>query len=454
MDCFTNTTDMACPVATTIQNGDGANEGIPLFTFAYILIPILLIEFLMSVFANVVLMILIVRSYESLTTLNVFLFSLAIIGLVLSINQTILMGLIFYGDRPIPSGLCRFTYVVQSLGSYGLTFLQLAISYNRYRTSLNPIHWESSLRKAYISVGVIWMVTLVVTALLSVLHIAGIHGEVRYCFWPSFDQHITFKLTLHVLLFFAVAACVVLGAYYHRKTLNLLNTNRLALVREMEMTTDIQYYENGHVSPEKTSKSLVVVFGIQMATLLVPFAYDMLRMLIIAFKLRTTGDVSDPSPTVFLLFLTTWGLFTTTSPFFLMLVSTRFKRNVASIFKRKHMVGCKGLRELRLEKNTPSTPTVHKETTQRRVVPQPHDVDLSIFMDDPSVKYRAYKQQREDEDKFQFIDELKVDERNRDGAKTSMGHAAVRCGLMLATASHSEAVGDFFMEERKEATQS
>lgn len=444
MDCISNSTGMGCPAATTIDNA--SYDGVPPFTFAYILIPILFIEFLMSIFGNVVMIILIVRSHESITTLNVFLFSVAIIGLIFSVNQPILLGLIFHGDRPIPSGLCRFTYAVQSLGRYGLTFFQLAISYNRYRTSLNPIHWESSLRKVYVSVSVIWGLSFVITALLSVLHIAGIQGEVRYCFWPSFDQHITFKLTLHFVLFCAVTACLVLGVYYHRKTLKLLNDNRLALVREMEMTSDIQYYEKGQASPEKTTKSLVVVFGIQMATLLVPFGYDMLRMFIIALKLRSIGDVNDPSPTVFLLFLTTCGLFTTTSPFFLMLVSTRFKRNVASIFKRKHQVGCAGVH---LENKT--TPVVvRKELTAPKVAPQPRDVDLGIFMgEEPSmVKYRSYKRQKEEDDcKLELIDELNVEEGNRDGAKISVGHAAVQCGLVLATASHSEAVRDFFRED-------
>lgn len=436
MDCIANSVETTCP-STDSANAEEATRSM----IAYILFPVLLIEFFMSAFANVVLLILIIRSYKSLTTLNIFLFSLAIIGLILSVNQLNLLGLIiFHGDHPVPRVFCHFTYAIQSLGRYGLAFLQVAISYNRYRTSLNPIHWESNLCKAYISVGVIWIVTLVITALLSVVDITGVQGEARYCFWPRFDQHITFRIILHIVLFGIMTAAFVCGIYYHCKTLKLLNENRLALVREMEMTSAIQFHMEGQDSPEKTTKALVVVFGIQMTTLLLPFVYDTLRMLIVALKLLVTGSVSDPSPTIFLLFLTTLGLFTTTSPFFLMLVSSRFKKNVASIFKRKHKVGSAGVP---LEKKATSS-AVRKDSPCNAAT----RIDLGIFIgEEPaSAKYRARKQKTEEDCEAKPIDNLKVSD--RDKAKTSVGCAAVQCGLVLATATHNEAVKEFFREKK------
>ena len=77
---------------TNASSGDGNSTGMepgtaPIPDINYILIPILLLELTLSVFSNVVLLVLIGRSRNSMTILNVFLLSLSALNLVMSTNQ-------------------------------------------------------------------------------------------------------------------------------------------------------------------------------------------------------------------------------------------------------------------------------------------------------------------------------------------------------------------------------
>lgn len=446
---------------------------------AYIFIPILLIEFLMSMFSNWVLLLLIGRSYNSLTTLNVFLLSLGVLNLILSVNQLTLLGVILSDGRPIPYQICHISFGIQSLGKYGITFLQLAISYNRYHSSINPVYWErSSLQKAWVTAGMAWVVMLLLAALISVLHIGDIDGSLKNCFWPITDDHTLFSLLLHLVLFVVIVAAVAAAAHYHRKTISLLNLNRMTLVREMEMTSSIQYYEMGQSSPEKTAKSLIVMFVIQMGTLLVPLTYDIIRLAIVAVEWAGTGRVDDPSPTLLLVFMTTCSLFTTTSPFFLMLVSQRFKKNVTDVFKKMCRVGQESVflhsnstiprirKEHReqLLSNVPNCRNVSYRNTAR------HDVDISIFMGEgPSEVYR-YREpaiglgEGEEEEEEERLDKDDIastgmslvsitSESDLWGSScmsASVGKAAVQSGLVLAVGgAESRAVKEFFVDEER-----
>jgi hypothetical protein len=251
--------------------------------------------------------------------------SLSILNLIVTVNQPILMGLIL--NESIPTEICLFAFTIQKLGTYGVIFMQLAISYNRYHTIINPIHWENNIGKAWKFVARVWVVAVLHAILSLTLHIRGIENDTHFCFWPNFEETIGFKIFLNILLYIIIWACIVLTCCYYYKTIKLHNDTRLAMEHEMEMTADIQHCMQEQNSPEKTTKSLVMVFVIQTTAVIVPVSYDIIRMFIIAIK------SSDPSPTGLLLFLTTFGLFATTGPFFPILVNKQYKKNVATIFK-------------------------------------------------------------------------------------------------------------------------
>lgn len=343
---FENDTTVAAADLVTVAGGNITDGGSSGLTSAYFLLPILLLEFVLSTFSNVVLLFLIGRYHKSLTTLNVFLLSLGILNLIVSANQIVIFCLVLAQGHPIPSEICHAEYSIQTLGSYGVTFFHLAISYNRYHTTLNPIHWESSLRKAWISITVIWALSILLATLFLIIHVRGIQGDIHYCFWPNYDTNMEFKTILHTLFYVIVLTFIAITAHYYRKTIKLHNENRKALEREMEMTSDIHIYEKDQNSPEKTTKSLVAVFGIQMTAMMIPFSYNILRAFIVAVRSKVTMDNSDPSPTILLLSLTTIGLLMAAGPFSLLIVSRRFKNNVVGMFR----CSCKcGLNKVHLE---------------------------------------------------------------------------------------------------------
>jgi hypothetical protein len=322
-----DTIDLLCGNDTSTTTASNSTDSGIHSVFAYFLIPILLLEFFLSAFANVIMLVLIGRSYQSMTTLNVFLMSLSILNLIVTVNQPIFMGLI--SNESIPTKMCFLTFTIQNLGTYGVIFLHLSMSYNRYHTTINPIHWESNIRKAWKSVARVSIVAVLLAVLPFSLHIKGIEGDTHSCFWPSLEDDIGYKITLRMLFYIAVWGSIVVTAYYYYKTIKLHNDTRAAMEREMEMTADIQQHVQEQNSPEKTTKSLVMVFVIQTTALMIPLTYDIIRTFV------TAVNSSDPSPTVLLLFLTTLGLFATTGLFFLILVNPRYRKNVAGIFKCK-----------------------------------------------------------------------------------------------------------------------
>ena len=242
------------------------------------------------------------------------------------------------------------------------------------------------------------MVTVLVAALESILHIGGIGGDVKTCFWPRIDEHIPFKFSLQLCMFIFFIGAVTVATYYHAKTIILLKLNDAMLAREMEMTSEIQYYERGHTTPEKTAKALVIMFSVQMLSLFVHQLYEIIRMLMVTINWARTGEALDPSPTSLLLFFTALGLSATVSPSILMIVSKRFKKNVVSIFKcncqsywcRNVYLKNQNNLQLRQElgRNEGELIQMKKVVAKPPRPPNP-DIDLSIFVgENPASKYR------------------------------------------------------------------
>lgn len=380
------TTTGLAVIATTTAAAAGEERGY------IVLVLLLLVQLALSVFSNVVLLVLIGRSRHSMTILNVFLLSLSVINLILAFNQVVLLGLLFNlrGQTP-PYQLCHLSFAIQVLGSNGITLIQLVIGYNRYRTTQNPIQWERNHNRAWITTAVVWILILMSAIMETFLHIGGIGEDTRSCFWPAVVEHIPLKLSLTIcsFLFFVGSTCVT--AYYHIKTISLLKQTNATLAREMEMTSDIQYYERAQTTPEKTATALVVIFAVQMFVLFVHHFYDFVRMLIITVRWGRTGNAEDPSPTPILLFVTTISLSTTVVPALLMVISKRFKTNVEGIFKFRRTLCCN--HDVYLKNTTngprPKTSAVAVASTSSTGSGERPKPDLSIFMGvNPLSKYR------------------------------------------------------------------
>lgn len=441
-----------------------------ILNYEYFISSVLIIEFLMTIFSNVMLLLLIARSRKSPTTLNIFLFSLTLLDLLLSVNQLILLALIFMKNRPIPHQICHISFGLQEIGIYGIVLIHVVIGYNRYRTSKNPIHWESNLKKAWVTTGVIWMLMFLLATLESILHIGGLRGTLENCFWPRVDEHIPFKVSFQIAIFTIMVVTVGVTCYYHMKTINFLNENRKTLEKEMEMTSEIQYYEGGSSSPEKTARSLVVVFIIHTITLLTPLLYETIRIPMITAVWGVTGSTDDPSPTPLLLTVTTIGLFSALSPFFLIIVSQRFKANVTSLFR----CNWKPLtyHHYNTTTNSKGATRIHDETKKIDTPPKVSAADISIFLGESTVedKYKSKTVNRRLTKKINEGDiivltenaylhsalgsqeegEAYSDPRSGIDCRSAKSEAAVQSGLVLATASHNQALDDFFENDEVE----
>lgn len=299
----------------------------------YIFVPVLLLELAIALFSNIVLLTLIGHSYKSLkafTSLNILLLSTSLMNLLLSINQIILLVLIFKEGEPVPHWICSLALGLQAMARYGITFHQLAVGYNRYRSTRNPTHWELNLNRVWVTTGLIWVSSLIMAGLEAILYISKeSQVDVRTCFWPEIGASITYKLSVRITSLVLIVTSVAATYYYHRKTLQFLYEHRRQLEREMEITLDTQYLKKGMKStPEGTVVSLIVVLTIHMVTLLLPLLYDVIRIAMMIERFIKTGEKEDVSPTPLLILLACIGLLTTISPFFFLLVSQRFKESL------------------------------------------------------------------------------------------------------------------------------
>ena len=295
-------------------------------------VPILLAEFTLSIFSNTVLLLLIIRSYKDLTILNIFLSSLGIMNLVLSVNQILLITLIFENGRSLPSLICHLSYGIQAAASYGITLLHLAISYNRYQTVKKPFYWESRRKQALVTVGAIWGGVLLIATLESILNIGGIRGDIKTCYWPDKNNNMAFKFFSSLVIVVTLVCVIIVTYYYHGKTFRLLHNNRKSLEQELAFASEIELIEKGNKStPEKTSCSLILIFTIHAVTLLIVQVFNLVRI-IVSWTMR---DMHVNFPSYFLTTLLCTNLFTTVSPLLFMVISQKFKENVKNIFKCK-----------------------------------------------------------------------------------------------------------------------
>ena len=427
---------------TALTYGDDGLEAVAnsLYTF----IPVLLIEIALSLFSNTVLLTLIVRSYRSLTSLNIFLLSVSIMNLVTFVNQVTLFGLILNRNKSVPHIICHFTIGIQTMSNYGISLFQLVIAYNRFQTAKNPLYWESDLTKAWVMGGVVWGIAIVWSVLESILHIGGVDGEIRTCFWPSMGENLPYKFSLRLCLTVAMLGVFVATYSYHRKTMKLLFENRRLLEFEMEMVSDINNSKTGlKTSPEKTTLSLIVVFVVHMITFIFPQFYDTFRLFVILIRSVAVDKINDPSPTFLLISLTCISLFTTTSPIFLMLVSQRFKENVKSIFMCVWDV----------EKDNKDIDQIlaKKEIWQKRQASMRARPKVShIFIGESSKEKYCNMLSRRSTETSDNSSCGQVDdapEAERDESIAEITKAAINDGLVIATGKDKESLNNFFKEE-------
>ena len=375
-------------------------------------------------------------------------------NLILSINQVVLLALIFSKDKGLPRQVCYISLGIQGMANHGVSIFQLAISYSRYRTSKDPVSWERNHKNAWVISAIIWTVAIMLAIFETLLNIGSINGTLNTCFWPMITTKAILKFSVRVISLAALMALVITTCCYYRKSLKLLHENQKLIEYELDISSTIDIRGSGgdgdgiqkkRQPQEKATLSLVALFMVHTITLAIPQLYNTMRSLIVGINWLKTGKYDDASPTLLLNCLSIIGFFTTISPIVLILVSKRFRENAKSILR------CKW-NENACQEDIPVKAYVQRRRSsslQRKATPE----SLDIFIGESCTanceeKYLVRKKSKEKKETTLTLD--LPEERKKNEALSRIGQAAIDDGLVLSAAGREDITEEFFIDEERE----
>lgn len=301
----------------------------PMFVF----IPAIAILTVILIASNVVLLVLLARSWRSCTSLNIFLFSLGCLNVLMVFNQVALMVAIANKSWVLGKGGCHLVAMIQTLFTYGVAMVHLLVSRDRYSVSRYPLSWKANRRKAWICTIVLWCGISLAAAFDHLLHlkdISDINIECNYiaCYWPVIDpicSNAPYRLALQVVTFTAFLIVSGLIYYMYIKTYKELRGIEKMKEEELRKTTNLTRNKHQKTTSERTASSMVLMFTIHLITQLPSYFYNVIRHVV------ALGTTEELLPQACLLVLTCFSFCTTVSPLLVMLVNNRYRQHVKGI---------------------------------------------------------------------------------------------------------------------------
>ena len=322
--------DMLCEESSSGSGGgDATDHDSPMFAF----LPAIAIVAVMLIASNLILLILLARSWRFCTSLNIFLVSLGCLNILTFFNQVALMVAIINKRWVLGKGGCHLVAMIQTLFTYGVAMVYLFISRDRYLVSKNPMLWKENRKKAWVCTVVLWCGISLAATLDRLLHLEdfnddNIECDYTACYWPVINlkcSNAPYRLSLQVATFasFLIISGVIYYSYF--KTIKGLRGNEKMKEYELRQTTTITRIKRRKTTSERAISSLLLMFTIHLVTQLPTYFYNVIRHVV---ALRTTVELL---PQASLLVLTCFSFCTTVSPLLMMMINNRYRQHVKEI---------------------------------------------------------------------------------------------------------------------------
>ena len=301
----------------------------PMFAF----IPAIAILAVILIASNVILLVLLARSWRFCTSLNIFLFSLGCLNVLTVFNQVALMVAIVNKSWVLGKGGCHLVAMIQTMFIYGVAMVHLLISRDRYFISRNPLSWKGNRKKAWICTLVLWCGISLAATFDHLLHLkdfSNVKIECNYiaCYWPVIDlkcSNAPYRLALQVVTFAAFLIVSGLIYYMYIKTNKELRGNEKTKEQELRKTTSLTRNKCQKTTSERAASSLILMFTIHLITQLPTYFYNLIRHVV------ALGTTVELLPQACLLVLTCFSFCTTVSPLLVMLINNRYRQHVKEI---------------------------------------------------------------------------------------------------------------------------
>ena len=337
-------------ILTTTENDSTTPLLLPIGAVAFA--PFLLLELVAAIVSNAILLALVILACVKKlnNNINIYLFSLAIGGLIGAFNIFCVLILVIARQWILDFAVCNINYYFVNIYNIFFILIYLIISRDKLKGVKDPLYGRPTNKRAYITSALTWVAANGASA---IIYLAWILAVVQsplvefgnfVCFGLTSvrinDRGRFIRVTVYVISFWVVSSIIIVITFsnFVRILLELrdLKNHRQTIAKQASQTSitvginrrDKPLYRTGEV---RTTKSLILVYFIQFSCIFVSFLMYYIQTILNFTLPPESEDVADFQ--IFFVITLIINFFPSTNPIFLILSNKRLRTRVKDLFK-------------------------------------------------------------------------------------------------------------------------
>ena len=342
---------------STTANGSTLLQLLPIGAVAFA--PFLLLELVVAIVSNAILLALVILACAKKlnNNINIYLFSLAIGGLIGAFNIFCVLALVAARRWALSFTICNVSYYLVNVYHIFFLFIYLAISRDKLKAVKDPFHGRSTKKRAYKTSVAIWTISLGVGGVpffpwvwswKNINQISDIfieHGNF-ICYGYRFtSQRVNERsnfilLSFFTITFWTISTIVIVTTFSNfvriLRELRALKKLRQRLTKESQTNTvaiRINWLDKPlyHTGEERTAKSLTLVYYIHFGCVFISYAMGYIQ--IIRNFVLPPENTDGPDFQIYFVMSLIFLFFPCTNPIFLILCNKRLRTRVKELLK-------------------------------------------------------------------------------------------------------------------------
>jgi hypothetical protein len=319
--------------------------------------PFLLLELVAAVVSNAILLALVILACVKKlnNNINIYLFSLAVGGLIGAIDIFCLLSLVVARRWVLGRFMCNVSYFVEYFIYVFFTAIYVVISRDKLKAVKDPLHGRPTNKRAYINSIILWVISLGAAVLFLALGVRVINGIPDLfhnrgnfiCFGLTSRRTNRTRSFVYVSVFiigYWIVSSIVILATFSNFVRILIELRTLKKIRQRhvkcndsENCTNTTIKINGRDKPlyrtgeERTAKSLSLIYFIQLGCILI--SSGMLYVQISRNFILPPENSDGPDFQIYFIVLLSVQLYACVNPIFLILSNKRLRTRVKELFK-------------------------------------------------------------------------------------------------------------------------
>ena len=314
--------------------------------------PFLLLELVAAIVSNAILLALVILACVKKlnNNINIYLFSLAIGGLMGAFNIFCVLILVIARRWILDFAVCNINYYLLNIYNIFFILIYLLISRDKLKGVKDPLRGRPTNKRAYITSALIWVAA---NGAGTIIYLAWIWTIVQtslvefgnfLCFGLTSerinDKGRLIRVSVYTTSFWIISSIIIVITFSNFVHILLelreLKNHRLTIAKQVSQTSitvginrrDKPLYRTGEV---RTAKSLILVYFIQFSCIFISFLMYYIQT-ILNFTLPPEREDGSDFQIYFVIALMI-NFFPSTNPVFLILSNKRLRSRVRELFK-------------------------------------------------------------------------------------------------------------------------